>query len=119
MEDTSVLSDAHSQEAINAQAEAAKAIERARESQLTAAIKANREETLQIFVHAMREVLTQGDEGTKALLIQKIPLLCTDMLTMKNDIRDIKSDNKWQKWLLMGICGGIGLLALKMLGVQI
>jgi len=48
----------------------------------------------------MQEVLSTGDEGTKRLLIQKIPLLCTDILTMKSDLKLIK---KVGGWILLGI----------------
>lgn len=58
-----------------------------------------------LILDTMRKVLTEGDEGTKRLLIQKIPLLCADILKMKVDL-------VWIKWLLMGVVGGIGLLAL-------
>lgn len=102
MEDKAILAESHSAEAINAQAVAAEAIEKARESQLAAAVKVNREETLEIFTHAMRAVLTQGDEGTKSLLIQKIPLLCTDMLVIKADIKLIKT---FGGYILLGIGG--------------
>ncbi len=71
-------------------------------------MKLAREETKNIFVHAMREVLTQGDEGTKSLLIQKIPLLCIDIMKIKGDL-------VWIKWLLMGMVGGIGVLAISLL----
>jgi hypothetical protein len=58
------------------------------------------ERTLGIFVKAMREVLTEGDEGTKALLIKKIPLLCTDILIIKGDISLIK---KLGGYILLGV----------------
>lgn len=97
-----------SNQAIDAATAHAEAVEIARKSQVDSAILSNREETLKIFTHAMREVLTAGDEGTKALLIQKIPLLCTDILRIKGDLF-------WIKWLLMGMCGGLGLFAVSVL----
>lgn len=98
-----------SADAVAAATEHAQAIEIARKAQLDEAVQAHKEETLQIFTKAMRAVLTQGDEGTKSLLIQKIPLLCTDILSIKSDIR-------WIKWIGSGIVAGIGLIALKALG---
>lgn len=100
--------DIASVQAVDAAAAHAEAIEFARKSQLESAIISNREETLKIFTHAMREVLSTGDEGSKSLLIQKIPLLCTDILKIKGDLF-------WIKWLLMGMCGGLGLFAVSVL----
>lgn len=87
----------------------AAAIEEARQTQVEQAIHLGREETKNIFAQAMREVLTTGDEGTKALLIQKIPLLCTDIIVMKSDIKTIKSVG-------MYILLGIGALFLTLVG---
>lgn len=56
-----------------------------------------------VVTNAIREVLTEGDEGTKRLLIQKIPILCADIMKMKGDL-------VWIKWLLMGLVSGIGLI---------
>ena len=97
--------------AVEMATQAASAVEESR----SATMQVHQQETLNIFTQAMRQVLTEGDEATKKLLIQKIPLLCTDILTMKGDIRDIRNDAKWQKWLLMGIVGGIGLLVISFL----
>jgi hypothetical protein len=95
-------------DAVNAATEHAAAVEEARKSQVEEALLLAREETKNVFVHAMREVLTTGDEGTKALLIQKIPLLCVDILKIKGDLF-------WIKWLLMGLVGGIGVLTISLL----
>ena len=70
-------------------------LERAHTAQLESLLKTNQKETHMNLVNAIREVLTTGDEGTKKLLIQKIPLLCTDILTMKGDIVLIKSIGKY------------------------
>ena len=53
-----------------------------------------------VVTAALKEVLTQGDEGTKRLLIQKIPLLCTDIMKIKDDIAFIK---KIGGYILLGI----------------
>lgn len=108
-DEAQVLADSHSAEAINAAKNAAEAVEKARQSQFEAAVLSQREETKQVFIHAMREVLSTGEEGTKVLLLQKIPLLCTDMLVMKGDIQVIKQVGKY-------ILLGIGSLFLTLLG---
>lgn len=102
------LTEIASAQAVEAAAAHAEAVETARKSQLESAILSNRDETLKIFTHAMREVLTTGDEGTKALLIQKIPLLCTDILRIKGDLF-------WIRWLLTGLIAGVGLFAVSVL----
>lgn len=86
MADTETIATVASEEAIKAATAHAEAIETARKNQLEASVIASRQETKDIFVHAMREVLSTGEEGTKTLLLQKIPLLCTDMLTMKSSL---------------------------------
>lgn len=66
-----------------------------------------------LMAAAFRRVLSEG-EGTeggdmrRAILIKRIPIICNDVLTIKADLR-------WIKWLLMGVCGGIGLLVIAFL----
>lgn len=103
---TDALIESHNAEALNALAVAEEAKQKAQSAEMHS-----------IVTTAMKEVLTQGDEGTKRLLIQKIPLLCTDVMTIKNDIRDIKNNQKWQTYIGMAFCTAIGLLALKSLGI--
>jgi hypothetical protein len=105
------LQDSHIAEAANAAANA----EEARQKAFKATSQSQREETKDIFVHAMREVLTEGDEGTKTLLLQKIPLLCIDMLVMKGDVREIKTNLKWVMWLVMGGVAGVCGIAVMLL----
>lgn len=64
---------------------------------------------------AFRRVLSEGEgtgdvtgENRRTILIKRIPIIC-------NDILEIKGDMKWIKWLVMGVAGGIGLLALAFL----
>ncbi len=60
------------------------------------------------MAEAFRRVLSEGEaqggDSRRAILIKRIPIICNDILTMKADM-------KWIKWLVMGIAGGIGLLA--------
>lgn len=62
------------------------------------------------FVAALKEVLSDAETDGSPLLIKRIPFIC-------NDIRDIKSDMRWIKWIGSGIVGGIGLIALKYFGI--
>lgn len=91
------LVDSHNAEALNAVAVAEEAKQKAQAAQMHT-----------VVTSALQEVLTQGDEGTKRLLIQKIPLLCSDILKIKGDL-------VWIKWFIMGIAGGIGLLVIEIL----
>lgn len=107
------LVEAKVAEAAHAQAVATEAHANARSAQ-------TREDLYSVF----KEILTEGDEGTKKLLIQKIPLLCTDIMSLKAAIDDIKSaiernnaDMRWLKWIGTGFVGVGGLLALKQLGL--
>lgn len=80
------LKEAKIAEAAHATAVAHQATSEAREVQI--------HETL---YNVFREILTEGDEGTKKLLIQKIPLLCTDIMTLKNDVKHIKGSMEGMK----------------------
>jgi len=66
-------------------------------------------EQVEQIAEAFRKVLSEGLEGQsenqRVILIKRIPIIC-------NDILEIKSDMKWVKWLVMGIGGAIGILAL-------
>ena len=58
MEDKAILAQSQSAEAINAQAVAAEAIEKAREAHMAAAVKVNRDEALEIFTpDVMQDVI--------------------------------------------------------------
>jgi len=69
----------------------------------------DKNETHTALVAALREALTDDtDDGS--MLIRRIPAIC-------NDIRDIKSDLRWMKWIGAGFVTTAGLLALKSLGL--
>jgi hypothetical protein len=92
-------------EASQSAAEMAALTEEARAEQLKSALHFQDERIAQVILSTMRKVLTEGDEGTKMLLIQKIPLLCRDLLLMKADLT-------WIKYLLLAVLGGVGTLAI-------
>ncbi len=97
-DETSILAESKLAEATHAVAIAHEANANAREAQMYDTV-----------FKAFREVLTEGDEGTKALLIKKIPLLCTDVMLIKSDIATIK---KIGGVILLGI----GMLFLTLVG---
>lgn len=92
-------------EATQSAAEHAALTEEARSAQLADALRFQDERMSKLMIDTIRQVLTEGDEGTKKLLIQKIPLLCVDVLKIKSDIQ-------WIKWFILGIAGGIGGLVI-------
>lgn len=66
------------------------------------------EQSVENMATAFRKVLSEGlpgAEGNRTILIKRIPIICNDILQMKADIG-------WIKWLLMGLVGGVGALAL-------
>lgn len=65
------------------------------------------QQTVEHMAEAFRKVLSEGEVGVgqRAILVKRIPIIC-------NDILQIKSDLSWIKWLMMGIVGGVGALAL-------
>lgn len=63
-----------------------------------------------IIESSFRNILGEDGTGNRAILVKRIPIICQDILSIKADMR-------WIKWLVMGIAGGIGVLALKTLGI--
>lgn len=66
-------------------------------------------ENHEALVKALKEALTDNSPNGWALL-NRVPLIC-------NDIRDIKNDMRWMKYLGGGFVLAAGLLALKALGI--
>lgn len=90
------LVESHNAEAIQATAVAEEAKQKAAHASL---------------VEALKEVLSDNDDdGSRPMLIKRIPLIC-------NDIRSIKNDLRWMKYLGGGFVAAAGILALKSLGV--
>lgn len=106
-DENTILAESQSAEAVNAAAVHAEAVEKSRKAQLDSAIVSHREETLSLFKGALRDILSEGNEGTKMLLIQKIPLLCADIITIRGDIT-------WIKWI-----NGIGVSLLAAIGLPV
>jgi len=63
----------------------------------------------QQLVEALKIALTDHSPNGWALL-QRVPLIC-------NDIKDIRNDLRWMKYIGSGFVAAAGLLALKSLGL--
>ena len=70
----------------------ADAVEQSRAATLESILESHREESQQMLTQALKEVVEGGNENTKILLLQKIPLLCTDIMVIKTDQATIKVD---------------------------
>ncbi len=69
------------------------------------------ESTVDKMAAAFRRVLSEGlpgDESNRTILIKRIPIICNDILQMKTDLR-------WIRWFVMGMAGGIGMVAIFLL----
>lgn len=69
------------------------------------------EEQVELMANAFRRVLSEGgpeNEGERAILIKRIPIIC-------NDVIEIKLDIKWIKWLVMSMTGGVGTMLILIL----
>lgn len=110
-----ITAQEHSDEAVVSATVHAEAVEKARSSQIQEAIEQQREDMFEVFKQGMRELLTEGDEGTKTLLLQKIPLLCTDIIVIKKDIGWIRTMLVWG----MSIFSVVGLPLLGWMLLQI
>jgi hypothetical protein len=63
------------------------------------------------IAEAFRMVLSEGEADTqerRAILIKRIPIICNDVMQIKNDLR-------WMKWIGSGFVTAAGLLAFKAL----
>lgn len=84
------LQESHNAEAVNAIAVAEEAKQKAFHTQL---------------VGALREVLVDDDSDSLPMRLKRIPFICTD-------IKDIKSDLRWMKWVAIAgvsLFGAVGL----------
>lgn len=57
------------------------------------------------MAEAFRRVLGEDETGNRAILVKRIPIICQDIL-------QIKADMTWIKYLVMGVAGCIGTLAM-------
>lgn len=74
------------------------------------------ERNKKVFIEAIRDVFSREgkspDKGEAYAAVVRIPLICKDVLTMKDDISKINSNLNKGVWIILGavILGLMGLL---------
>ena len=64
------------------------------------------------LINALKEALTY-DGGDRPALVARIPVICNDIRQLREGMIELKNNQAWIKWLLVGIAGGVGVIALK------
>jgi len=114
------MSEEHTQaveasaDAIHKAKNAAAAVETAREAQLAEAIMKSTEQTEAAVIRALSKVFREGDEEDPTqmkVLVRRIPILCTNIQAMHEDIAEIKDGNKW---LVRIVVGAVVLAVIKL-----
>lgn len=90
MDDKQAQAEAQSAEAVNAAANAAEAVERARQAQL----EAYRAETTRALSEALREVFGEGTASGRFVDVSRIPLICKNIEGIHDSLQEIKTDLK-------------------------
>lgn len=103
-EETKTLAESQGAEAINAVAIAAEAAQKANASQIEAALES-----------AMERFFSRGVQEKRFIDVGRIPFICDDLSGIHTQIGDQGNDIRWIKWLVMGMAGGIGLVAITLL----
>lgn len=98
MDETSATKESSVAEAANAAANRDQAF-----------LKAHEAVTFDTLAKALKQLLVDDEDNSPILVKSKIKRIC-------DDVRQIKADMTWHRWLLLSIAGGIGLLALKQIG---
>ena len=90
-----------STEVVESAAKHAETIENARIAQMKSA-----------FNDSMEEYFGHGNNRKRFIDVERIPFICEDIRKIHSDVETMRNDAKWLKWLLTGIVGGIGALAM-------
>lgn len=94
-----------SHEAVHKAREAAQAIEVAREAQLADVVEKTAMRTKAALLEGLKEVFANDNDKTPSemsVLIQRVPILCTNVIQMHDDIANIKSNLTWIVRLVVG-----------------
>jgi HPt (histidine-containing phosphotransfer) domain-containing protein len=104
-----------SAEAVHAVKNAAQAVEITRQAQLAEVVEQTAQRTKESLLEGLKEVFGNSDSDNPqqmTILVRRIPILCTNIEAMHQDISDIKGNIKWAVRLVIGtvILGVLGLL---------
>lgn len=94
-----------SAEAIHKTKNAAQAIETARELQLARAVEETAQKTKASLLEGLKEVFGESDSkdpDQMRILVRRIPILCTNIEQMHQDISSIQSNITWALRLIIG-----------------
>lgn len=98
-------SEEASAEAVHTAKNAQQAIEFAREAQLRQAVEETARRTKESLLEGLKEVFGEGDNKDPEqmkILVRRIPVLCTNVNQMHDDISDIKDNIKWAVRIVLG-----------------
>lgn len=95
-----------SAEAVHKTKNAAQAIEIAREAQLAKAVEDTAQRTKEALLEGLKEVFGGGDSKNPQemkVLVQRIPVLCTQIMQIHDDLSDMKDNQKWAVRIIVGL----------------
>lgn len=95
-----------SAEAVQKTKNAQQAIELAREAQIARAVEETARRTKADVLEVIQQVFGQEskkDPGEMKILVQRIPILCTQIVQMHNDIAEMKDSQKWATRIVVGL----------------
>lgn len=106
MEDTTITAEQASAEAVHKAKNAQAAVEIAREAQLNDLVEKTAIRAKESLLEGLKEVF--GDLEPKnpqqmSVLVQRIPILCTNILQMHSDIAELKDSQKWAVRIVIGL----------------
>lgn len=112
-EATQVAAEAASAEHVNAQAVATEAAERARAAQIREIMQESDERMTRMLGDALEKVFGPDDKGT-FVNVQRIPLICKDIVTIKDGLAGINNNIQWAVRIVIGgVIAGLLALLLK------
>jgi hypothetical protein len=100
-----------SEEAIHKAKGAAQAIERAREAQQAELVETIADKVGVKLLSSLKEVFQNDNDKTPqemTVLIQRVPIICTSIMQMHDDIKDLKETNKWvARIVVLAVLGAV------------
>ena len=104
-----------SAEAVHKARGAAQAVETAREAQQRELVEHTAQKTKEALLEGLKEVFTNDNDKSPSemkILIQRVPIICTSLIQMHDDIKSLKDT---QMWVARLIVGAVVLAVLKLI----